>query len=283
MPNIFVRPPNFKTFCSGLHVWMVFRSDSRFAPSQWETVLLCNAVSHWLGTSLESSLVLFFSVAMQTVWASFCVRVVFHPITEVSVGQLANGCIREGVMAPALGMAGVRDEPPTYGIRWGHARKVVMVTNLSTLPSWKSELFSLKHMWHGLRLAEPALNLIHLTPGQNGRHFTDDIFKCVSMNEKLCILIWISIKFVLKGLIDKKSPLAEVMAWCRSGDKPLPQPMLTQFTTHIREDELRQGQVMADIKQWDRIIHQCLMFNGILAELPLKLRHGWVITSHRQL
>ena len=33
-----------------------FRSDSRFAPSPRETVLLCNAVSHWLGASLESAL-----------------------------------------------------------------------------------------------------------------------------------------------------------------------------------------------------------------------------------
>ena len=32
------------------------RADSRFAPSQWETALLCNAVSHWLGASLESAL-----------------------------------------------------------------------------------------------------------------------------------------------------------------------------------------------------------------------------------
>ena len=29
------------------------RADSRFAPSQWETALLCNDVSHWLGTNLE--------------------------------------------------------------------------------------------------------------------------------------------------------------------------------------------------------------------------------------
>ena len=28
-------------------------ADSRFAPSRWETVLLCNAVSHWLGANLE--------------------------------------------------------------------------------------------------------------------------------------------------------------------------------------------------------------------------------------
>ena len=33
------------------------RADSRFAPSQWETPLLCNDVSHWLGTNLESTLV----------------------------------------------------------------------------------------------------------------------------------------------------------------------------------------------------------------------------------
>ena len=30
------------------------RAYSRFALSQWETVLLCNDVSHWLGASLES-------------------------------------------------------------------------------------------------------------------------------------------------------------------------------------------------------------------------------------
>ena len=32
------------------------RANSRFAPSQWETTLLCNDVSHWLGTSLKSAL-----------------------------------------------------------------------------------------------------------------------------------------------------------------------------------------------------------------------------------
>ena len=30
-------------------------ADSRFAPSQWGMVLLCNNVSHWLGTNLESA------------------------------------------------------------------------------------------------------------------------------------------------------------------------------------------------------------------------------------
>ena len=33
-----------------------YRADSRCAPSQWETALLCNDVSHWLGANLESAL-----------------------------------------------------------------------------------------------------------------------------------------------------------------------------------------------------------------------------------
>ena len=31
---------------------MIIRADSRFAPSQWETSLQSNDVSHWLGTNL---------------------------------------------------------------------------------------------------------------------------------------------------------------------------------------------------------------------------------------
>ena len=68
-------------------------------------------------------------------------------------------------------------------------------------------------------------------PGQNGRSFADDIFKCIFMNEKFCILIRISLSlnFGSKGPIDNKSALIWVMAWCRTGAKPLPKPMLTQF------------------------------------------------------
>ena len=36
-------------------------------------------------------------------------------------------------------------------------------------------------------------------PGENGCQFAEDIFKCIFMNEKICILIEISIKFVHKG------------------------------------------------------------------------------------
>ena len=66
-------------------------------------------------------------------------------------------------------------------------------------------------------------------PGENGRHFADGIFKNVYMNEKFCILIRISMKFIPRGLIDNKQALVPVMAWRRTGDKPLSEPILIQF------------------------------------------------------
>ena len=38
------------------------------------------------------------------------------------------------------------------------------------------------------------------------------------------------LKFVPKGPIYNKSELVQVMAWRQTCDKPLPEPMLTQFT-----------------------------------------------------
>ena len=66
---------------------------------------------------------------------------------------------------------------------------------------------------------------------QNGGHFIDDIFKWIFMNEKFCILIQISPKFVPKGPVDKKT--AQAMTWRRTGDKPLPEPVLPSSVTHI--------------------------------------------------
>ena len=36
---------------------IICRADSRFGPSQWETSLQSNAVSHWLGANQESALI----------------------------------------------------------------------------------------------------------------------------------------------------------------------------------------------------------------------------------
>ena len=37
---------------------MIIRAGPRLAPSQWETSLQCNDVSHWLGSNLEPALIM---------------------------------------------------------------------------------------------------------------------------------------------------------------------------------------------------------------------------------
>ena len=58
----------------------------------------------------------------------------------------------------------------------------------------------------------------------------DDIFKWIFLNENGRISIKISLQFVPRSPIDNKPTLVQVMAWCRSGDKPLPEPLMTNFT-----------------------------------------------------
>ena len=56
-----------------------------------------------------------------------------------------------------------------------------------------------------------------------------DIIKSI-FNENVWISITIPQNFVSKGPIDYKSALVQVVAWHRTGEKPLPESMLTQFT-----------------------------------------------------
>ena len=70
-------------------------------------------------------------------------------------------------------------------------------------------------------------------PGQNGRYFADDIFWRIFWNENVRSWIQISLKFVPNGPIDNKPELVQVMAWRRTGDKRLPEPVLTQVYRRI--------------------------------------------------
>ena len=47
---------------------------------------------------------------------------------------------------------------------------------------------------------------------ENRHYFTDNIFKCILLNECVCISIKMPLKFVLKGLINDIPALIHVMA-----------------------------------------------------------------------
>ena len=83
-------------------------------------------------------------------------------------------------------------------------------------------------------VADPVdTSIITLRPRQNGRHFADDMFKYIFLNENVWIQIKISLKFVPKVPINNIPALVQIMAWRRSGDKPLSQPMMDSLLTHI--------------------------------------------------
>ena len=82
---------------------MNIRVDSEFAPSQWETSLLCNDVSHWLGANLELALDIFTRVLCRKnlngdetinlyifVFAEKCPNITIYENMDVKLYQIYN-------------------------------------------------------------------------------------------------------------------------------------------------------------------------------------------------
>ena len=75
-----------------------------------------------------------------------------------------------------------------------------------------------------------GLKLTHLPKDKMAAILADNIFKSIFLNGNYLILNKISLKFHSRIPIDNKPALVRVMAWQRTGDKPIPEPMLTQLT-----------------------------------------------------
>ena len=61
----------------------------------------------------------------------------------------------------------------------------------------------------------------------------EDIFKCIFLNENDKIPIQISLRLVPRSPINNKPALVQVMAWRRTGDKPLSEPMIISLLIHM--------------------------------------------------
>ena len=111
---------------------------------------------------------------------------------------------------------------------WIYSVMVAFVEYFSVIQcgrmNWKFSSFSADHWEY---FAEIFLNSSPL--GQNCCQFTDNIFKCIFLNENVWISIMISLKFVPKGPINYILALDQIMAWCRIGDKPLFELILIRF------------------------------------------------------
>ena len=106
----------------------------------------------------------------------------------------------------------------------------------------------LPHIRH---LGAISVLLNTLRPRQNGRHFADDTFKCIFLNENVRILIKISLKYVPKGPIDNIPALVHIMAWRQPGDKPLSESMMVRSPTHKNASlGLNELRCLIDIHCW---------------------------------
>ena len=70
----------------------------------------------------------------------------------------------------------------------------------------------------------------HLPLDELAAILADDIFKTFFLNQNDRIVIQIPLKFVHRSPIDNNPTLVRVMARHRRCDKPLPEPMMIQFT-----------------------------------------------------
>ena len=81
---------------------------------------------------------------------------------------------------------------------------------------------------------DPMLRIPNLTTlrlRQTGRHFPDDIFNCIFLNENF----YISFKISPKGPMNNIPAMFPITALSRAGDKPLSETMMALFTDeHIR-------------------------------------------------
>ena len=76
-------------------------------------------------------------------------------------------------------------------------------------------------------------NFNTLRPRRGWRHFADDSFRYIFLNENIWILIKLSLKSIAKGPINNIPALVQIMAWRRPGDKPLSEAMMVRLLTHI--------------------------------------------------
>ena len=100
---------------------------------------------------------------------------------------------------------------PEHWVEWNHMQLNGLLNSLLTEVSSAPHITGLfegnlsrTRLWvkhfHILTSSRNCVNT--LRPRQNGRHFTDAIFKCILLNENVLISIKISLKFVPKSQIN---------------------------------------------------------------------------------
>ena len=100
--------------------------------------------------------------------------------------------------------------------------------------------YPMRHLQHNSRTNTTYITatlksmlLTHWGRDKNGRHFPNDILKCIFLNKNVWISNTIWLKFVvLNRPVDNIPALGQIIAWRRPGDKSLSEPLVS-FLTHL--------------------------------------------------
>ena len=194
------------TCCNGI----TLRDQSRYAPSQWETLLQCNNVFHWLGAYLDWSLP--HCISRIHCISSTC----FHcshtvlPCVMGEPGHQAQWAAAAGSYPEIWPETGwPRQLPP---LLWHHQ------------PAIQPQQY---HSWpRGTASQAPwivSFPFNSLATGRFQRNFRKVIFQLALVIGGLSISCKIVLKWMPVDLIDGKSTLVQVMAWCRQASHYLSQ------------------------------------------------------------
>ena len=105
------------------------------------------------------------------------------------------------------------------------ASTIIMINMICTC------IFVLKYRC-GELIRQQFSRLTH-PPWTNGRHYADDVFKSMFLNESAWILAQISLNVVPMGLIHSRWALVQEMAWRRTGASHYLNRCVSSFLTHI--------------------------------------------------
>ena len=113
--------------------------------------------------------------------------------------------------------------------RWAQCSEYVPLTRQCfCVFHWEySSLKEFQQAKHTKNMSNEKTLVNTLRQRQNGGYFADNMLKCTFFKERFDILIQISLKFVTKVPIDDMPTLIQIMAWHRTGAKPLSESMMT--------------------------------------------------------
>ena len=173
------------------------RADSRFAPSQWETALLCKDVSHWLGASQETALRVLSEcykvvVSLQDSLYSSCYCLwhvsLIGKLELLSVMYLSRVSCQNGPYLPCVSMAG-------GALLAGYHRYVTTTQDHLTYHYWWLifEHLTFCFIWlYGIILCEPTFLLTHWDMFMVIRHWVRwCIYKLASLANVIFNLLFV--------------------------------------------------------------------------------------------